>query len=184
MGLWGYFWWGLQNNLEKQHASTRACLLNPRTCWVPLITSLVSSPRKAVGSLERLFLGKNCNCQEERKGALKRDHTGGISFYIQRSSRAAEDRKSLCPLSTAPFITFCLSRGMTSVGLTQRTECLLLQSQEINIKGFVRPVHVAHEVGTDSNSKNGTITLATEICCWIRVGDFTGCQRGAKTSMP
>lgn len=127
MGLWGYFWWGLQNNLEKQHASTRACLLSPGTFWAPLVTSLTSSPRKALaaGSLERpsswekTATGK----RKERRGAL---NEGAHVEYPSMSRGAAEqweDRKSLGYLSTAPFSTPCLSRGMTSVGLTHRTEC-------------------------------------------------------------
>lgn len=69
MALWGDFWWGLQNNLEKQHASTRACLLR----WVSLITSLMSSPRQAAGGLERPSSWEKTatGTRKERRGALK-----------------------------------------------------------------------------------------------------------------
>lgn len=95
--------------------------------WAPLVTSLTYSPRKALaaGSLERpsswekTATGK----RKERRGAL---NEGAHVEYPSTSRGAAEqweDRKSLGYLSTAPFSTPCLSRGMTSVGLTHRTEC-------------------------------------------------------------
>lgn len=51
------------------------------------------------------------------------------------------------------------------------------------MKGFVKLSDVAHEEGKGQHSENGTIILVTQICWWIRVGDFVGCQRDAKTSM-